>query len=257
MIIQDKGEEACAARRPDVLYRGSLCEGYHYGALDFRNGDGVEPESKTIAVRLRAPRAAAIAGIVFSVLLIASIVLLRRSVPADPMEAGAWLRTSAKTVTLSLNLVPFAGIAFLWFMGVLRDRLAVREDPFFATVFLGSGLLFLALLFLSSAVVGGIIAAFTAAPDGLLSSPTFRFGRAVTYEIMNVYAYKMAAVFMVATSTLALRTGIIARWIAYLGYTLALGLLFSGRSIDTILMVFPLWVLLVSVYFLVTNFRKS
>ena len=142
-------------------------------------------------------------------------------------------------------------------MGVLRDRLAVREDPFFATVFLGSGLLFLALLFLSSAVVGGIIAAFAAAPDGLLSSPTFRFGRAVTYEIMNVYAYKMAAVFMVATSTLALRTGIIARWIAYLGYTLALGLLFSGRSIDTILMVFPLWVLLVSVYFLVTNFRKS
>ena len=103
----------------------------------------------------------------------------------------------------------------------------------------------------------GVIAAFTAAPDGLLSSPTFRFGRAVTYEIMNVYAYKMAAVFMVATSTLALRTGIIARWIAYLGYTLALGLLFSGRSIDTILMVFPLWVLLVSVYFLVTNFRKS
>jgi len=217
----------------------------------------VETDSKLTAVRLRAPRAAAIAGIVFSVLLIASIVLLRRSVPADPMEAGAWLSTSAKSVTLSLNLVPFAGIAFLWFMGVLRDRLGVREDPFFATVFLGSGLLFLALLFMSAAVIGGIIIAFTAAPDGLLTSSTFRFGRAVTYEVMNVYAYRMAAVFMVATSTLALRTEIIARWIAYLGYALALVLMFSGRNVDTIILVFPLWVLLVSVYILITNFRKA
>ena len=257
MIIQDKGEEECAARRPDVLYRGSLCEGYHYGALDFRNGDGVEPESKTIAVRLRAPRAAAIAGIVFSVLLIASIVLLRRSVPADPMEAGAWLRTSAKTVTLSLNLVPFAGIAFLWFMGVLRDRLAVREDPFFATVFLGSGLLFLALLFLSSAVVGGIIAAFTAAPDGLLSSPTFRFGRAVTYEIMNVYTMKMAGVFMISTSTIALRTGIFPRWMTFLGLALALFLLFSLGFFAWAQLVFPLWVLMISVEILLTNLKRS
>ncbi len=216
----------------------------------------MEAESNSTAVRLRAPRAAAIAGIVFSALLIASIMLLRRSVPADPMEAGAWLSTSAKTVTLSLNLVPFAGIAFLWFMGVLRDRLGVREDPFFATVFLGSGLLFLALLFLSSAVVGGIIVAFMAAPDGMTTSSTFRFGRAVTYEIMNVYAYKMAGVFMVATSTLALRTQIVARWIAYVGYALALVLLLSGRSIDTSILVFPLWVLLVSVYILFANFRR-
>jgi len=45
--------------------------------------------------------------------------------------------------------LPFAGIAFLWFIGVLRDRLGELEDRFFATVFLGSGLLFLAMLFAS------------------------------------------------------------------------------------------------------------
>ncbi|MBK1719996.1 hypothetical protein [Thiocystis violacea] len=207
--------------------------------------------------RLRAPGAAAIAGLLFSILLIASLLLLRQAVPYDPLEAGAWLETRTDTVALALNLVPFAGIAFLWFIGVLRDRLGEREDRFFATVFLGSGLLFLAMLFFSAAVVGGLIIAHTADPGRLLGSTTFSLGRAITYEIMNVYAIKMAGVFMIVTSTLALRTGFLARWIAFLGYLLALLLLFSGRHIESALMVFPVWVLLISVYILIDNHRGT
>ena len=105
---------------------------------------------------------------------------------------------------------------------MLRDRLAELEDRFFATVFLGSGLLFLAMLFASAAMAGGIIIAYAAKAAELLGSPTFTFARAATYEIMNLYAFKMAAVFMISTSTLAIRTGIIARWLAFLGYTFAL-----------------------------------
>jgi hypothetical protein len=149
------------------------------------------------------------------VLLISGLLLFRLSVRADPLEAGAWLKTSSNRVALALNLVPFAGIAFLWFVGVLRDRLGELEDRFFATVFLGSGLLFLAMLFASAAVAGGIIIAYTARPEGLLDSPTFTFARAVTYEIMNLYAVKMAGVFMISSSTLAIRTGITPRWIAF------------------------------------------
>jgi MFS family permease len=205
--------------------------------------------------RLRTPRTAAIAGILFSVLLISSFLLLRFAVPADPLEAGAWLKTNSNTVALSLNLVPFAGIAFLWFIGVLRDRLGEREDRFFATVFLGSGLLFLAMLFFSAAVAGGIIIAYTAEPNRLLGSSTFTFARAITYEIMNIYAIKMAGVFMIATSTLGIRTGFIARWIAFFGYAVALLLLFSSRYIEGILLVFPLWVLLISIHILIDNLR--
>lgn len=218
--------------------------------------DSQRQESLT-AERLRAPRAAAIAGIVFSVLLIASFWLLRRSVPNDPLEAGAWLATNANTVALALNLVPFAGIAFLWFIGVLRDRLGEREDRFFATVFLGSGLLFLAMLFVAAAMSGGIIIAYAAEPGGLLGSTTFAVARAITYEITNVYAIKMAGVFMIATSTLAYRTEFISRWIAILGYTLAALLLLSGRYIEGKLLVFPLWVLLISLHILVENWRKG
>ena len=90
---------------------------------------------------LKTPRAAGIAGIVFSILFIVSLVLIRISVPANPQEAGAWLSDGQKTVSLALHLLPFAGIAFLWFIGVLRDRIGPYEDRFFATVFLGSGLL--------------------------------------------------------------------------------------------------------------------
>ena len=165
-------------------------------------------------------------------------------------------RASPNTIALALNLVPFAGIAFLWFIGVLRDRLGELEDRFFATVFLGSGLLFLAMLFASAAVGGGIIIAYVAKPAELLASPTFTFARATTYEIMNLYAVKMAAVFMISTSTLAIRTGIIARWIAFLGYAFALFLLLSGRYIEWILILFPLWVLLVSIYILIDNLRR-
>ena len=215
----------------------------------------MQPEAILTSVHLRAPRAAAIAGILFSILLITAVVLLRFSVPDDPLEAGAWLRTRAHIVELALNLVPFAGIAFLWFIGVLRDRMGEREDRFFATVFMGSGLLFLAMLFFSAAVAGGIIIAFAAAPERLLGSGTFALARAITHEIMNIYAIKMAAVFMIATSTLALRTGFFARWIALLGYVLALLLLLSPRHIPGILLVLPLWVLLLSVHILVDDRR--
>src|SRR3954471_15541455 len=113
--------------------------------------------------QLKTPKAAAIAGIVFSGLLITIIWMIRRAIPADPLDPGAWLVTEPKTVTLALNLIPFAGIAFLWFIGVLRDRLGQQEDRFFATVFFGSALLFLAMLF-AAAGLGGALTLFASSP---------------------------------------------------------------------------------------------
>ena len=207
--------------------------------------------------RLTTPRAAAIAGILFSVLLLASLVLVRVSVPADPQEAGAWLSDSWKTVNLALNLVPFAGIAFLWFIGVVRDRIGEHEDRLFATVFLGSGLLFLAMLFTSAAVAGGIISMYGTTPAMLIESGMYAFGRTLTYELMTVYTMKMAGVFMITTCTLSLRTGIFPRWMAFLGVVLALFLLLSIGFFDWAPVVFPLWILLISVYILLANLRRS
>jgi hypothetical protein len=207
--------------------------------------------------RLTTPRAAAIAGILFSVLLITSFMIIRLSIPADPRDAGQWLAGDVKPIGLALTLLPFAGIAFLWFMGVVRDRLGEYEDRFFATVFLGSGLLFLAMLFSSAAIAGGIMIAYGAAPTALINSETYGFARAVTFVVMNTYAIKMAGVFMISTCTLFLRTKVTPRWMALLGYALALLLLVSISHVSWIFLVFPLWILLISVYILIENYRRG
>jgi len=206
--------------------------------------------------QLRTPNAAAIAGIVFSVLLLIIFSLLRISVPIDPQETGSWLRASSNSVAFALNLIPFAGIAFLWFIGVLRDRLGPTEDRFFATVFFGSGLLYLAMLFSTGALTGAIIMASHAGPEDLIGSTTFRFARAATYNIANIYMTKMASVFMLTTSTLAIGTGITPRAIAFLGYGMAIILLFASYYISWSFVVFPLWVFLISIYILIDNLRS-
>lgn len=207
--------------------------------------------------RLTTPRAAAVAGILFSILYLTVMLLIRSSVPEKPADLGDWLTMGWKSVSLALNLLPFAGIAFLWFIGVIRDRLGQHEDRFFSTVFLGSGLLFLAMLFSSAALAGGIMSMYGTTPGKLLESGIYTYGRMVIYEFMNVYTLKMAGVFMISMSTLILRTGIAPRWMALLGFVSAVFLILSLGFFDWAPVVFPLFVLMISIYILVANYRRK
>jgi hypothetical protein len=212
--------------------------------------------TKLTRTQLKTPRAAGIAGIAFSVLTILIFWLFRSAVPADPLEPGVWLYSDSKTAVIALNLVPFAGIAFLWFVGVVRDRLDILEDRFFATVFLGSALLFLATLFFAAAILGGLVlASASAPPNELTNSTTFRFARSVAYVAINVYAIKMAAVFMISASTLVICTRIAPRWIAIAGFVCGLSLLIGSYYVSWSIVVFPLWILLISVYIVMDNLR--
>jgi hypothetical protein len=210
-----------------------------------------------IRARIKTPRAAAVAGIVFSGLMFVIFVLLRRSIPGNPLEPGTWLGADTTQIELALNLVPIAGVAFLWFIGVLRDRLGQQEDRFFATVFFGSALLFLAMLFAAAAITGAVtLLASGSGPGELIDSASFHFARATAYIIMNVYAIKMGAVFMFSTSTVVIYTGITPRWIAYIGYFLALAILVGSYYVGWSFAVLPTWVLLVSAYILMDNLRR-
>ena len=216
------------------------------------------PQDALTRANLKTPKAAAIAGILFSILLLAIFWLFRSAVPADPLEPGVWLAQGVGTATLALNIVPFAGVAFLWFIGVLRDRLGQLEDRFFATVFLGSGLLFLSMLFAAAAMIGALIMVAASVPSPqLIDSPTFHLARAIAYLIVNVYAVKMAAVFMLSSSMVIVRTGIAPRWIAILGFVLGLIVLFGSYYLSWSVLVFPLWVLILSAYILIWNLSKA
>jgi hypothetical protein len=204
--------------------------------------------------KLRTPRAAAVAGILFALLYGTSLILLRLSVPADPTVSGStWMENNGEIVTLALNLIPYSGIAFLWFIGVIRDRVGDSEDRLFGTVFLGSGLLFLALIFVAGALAGGLLSSFSVDPDKTMEYGTYTYSRAVIYQVLNIYGIRMAGVFMISLGTIWFRTGLMHRGWTYLTYATALVLLVSIGLSLWVTLVFPLWVFLVSVYFLIQN----
>ena len=206
--------------------------------------------------RLKTPRAAAIAGILFAVLAGTTQVLVRLSIPNDAKDSGAWLAGQGGTISLALNLVPFAGIAFLWFMGVVRDHLGRLEDQFFSTVFVGSGLLYLGLTFVSAAVAGSLLASYAKGPSNLVENSVYAFGRMVVFEASNTYALRMSGVFMISLATIWLRTRTMPRWLVFFTYALALVLLVSISLSVWFTLVFPAWVLVISVHMLIGDLRK-
>jgi len=187
-----------------------------------------------------------------------TLVLLLISAPSDTAIEGSWLTNASKraTIALALNLVPFAGIAFLWFIGVVRDRLGQREDRFFASVFLGSGLLFVAMLFVGAAFAGGLIAN-AAARSAAPGPDTLAISRQITRLFLHVYALRMAAVFTISTATVTLRAQVIPRWIGMLGFAVAAVMLVSVGLTPWLDLLFPAWILLLSVDIMRTGLRNS
>ena len=126
------------------------------------------------------------------------------------------------------------------------------EAQFFATVLLGSGLLFLAMIF-AAASAGAMVATYENDPAGFAASSTYLYARQIVAQIFSVYALRMAAIFLISQATLWLRTGVMPRWMALLTYAVALILLFIVTQGSWVVLVFPGWVFLVSVYILVTH----
>jgi hypothetical protein len=212
----------------------------------------------TVSRSLRTPRAAAIAGILFALLLTVTLVLLRLAAQSGADDSRAWLAHPSRfrLVTLATELVPFAGITFLWFIGVVRDRIGEREDRFFATVFLGSGLLFVGMLFVAGGVATGALAD-AVAPRIAASAEAWVFGRKIAAVLLNTYGMRMAAVFTISTATIGLRTGFIPRWLGFSGYTIAVILLLGINVTRWVELLFPLWILLLSIETLFESFKRG
>ena len=219
----------------------------------------MNPEIAAVRRRLRTPRAAAVAGILFAVLFTVSMLLIRFTLPEELSgpNAADWLAGNTSLITLALTLVPFAGIAFLWFMGVVRSHLGELEDQLFSSVMFGSGLLFLGMIFVSAALAGGIISSYALVGDQLNSNGVIVFGRAIMYTIVNVYAIRMAGVFMISLATIWTQTRIMPRPLALLTYALALLLLITSSLSMWIAFVFPAWVLIISIFILRASLRNK
>jgi MFS family permease len=203
---------------------------------------------------LETPRAAGVAGLAFAALFIASVLLLRNHPAGDSTAAEIrdfYVGQNAGRIALvGVYLAPFAGIAFLWFIAVIRNLIGDREDRFFATVFLGSGLLFVAMLFISAGAGGALMAAVKFQHEPVPSPDTVVTIRSLAFGFLFVYAMRMAAVFMIVVSTIGMRLGILPRWLVVGGYAAALVLILNVSYIELLILVFPAWVAAVSVVIL-------
>jgi hypothetical protein len=200
---------------------------------------------------LSTPRAAAFAGVLFAILFGTALYLIRSALPEGGAPGSQWVDGAADKIKVASLLMPFSGIAFLWFIGVVRDGFGKLEDKFFSSVFIGSGILFLAMIFASSAVGAGLVASRKYATDDATRTAVSAFGQAMLISLSNTYALRMAGVFMISLGTIWLKTRLMPTWLVLVTYLVALGLLIAADVSMWIVLTFPVWVLVVSLLVLV------
>jgi hypothetical protein len=209
------------------------------------------PAPPTLRRSLEAPRAAGIAGLVFAALFITAVLLLRGHPPSGstPEEVESWyLRGHGRRIAVvGLYIVPFAGIAFLWFLAVIRHNVSAFQDRFFDTVLLGSGLLFVGMLWSSAAAAGSTVAAVEFLDARPPSPDVVEGARSLGYTLFYIYALRAAAVFVMITSTLAWRSGAAPRWLSVAGFVTAVVMLLSVSFVPLVSLLFPAWVAALSI----------
>ena len=201
----------------------------------------------SVARAVRQPKAAAVAGLAFGLILGAVLLLLRSAAPETVAESGSWVVDLERrdAVVTALTLIPFAGIAFLWFVAVVRSQLGGKEDRFFETVFLGSGLLFVAMLFSAAAILSAVLSLVSEGAP--VSEEVAAQAWAIASALIGEFGARMAAVFAIVVSTAGRRLGSLPRPVALLGYGCGLLLLLTPPLPRWAQLLFPLWVIALSV----------
>jgi len=210
----------------------------------------------SVVTVVRRPASAAVAGLFFAIILSAAMLLMRSAASGSLADSGRWIddATRREAVSLAMGLVPFAGIAFLWFIAVARTLLGSREDRFFETVFLGSGLLFVGTLFVAGAE---LTTALTLDDAAVLPASAASQSWVFAATLLGTFGTRMAAVFALAISTAGLHGANMPRWLGLVGYATGLLLLLTPPLPLLTQLVFPIWVAIVSATLLRSRSRTA
>jgi hypothetical protein len=199
--------------------------------------------------------AAAFAGLVFAVLSFVAFLLLNSApdLSAPDSELTAWYSdpSNRSSLTVGLSLSVISAVSFLWFVAVIRRRVGDREDRFFATVFLGSGVLLTGVMLVGAGALASpaviVDLADGRVPDASVLTALAGLGTSLLLLVLP----KVHAVFMISTSTLALRTKTFSRWLSYFGYGIALMMFVMPIVLEPLGLAFPVWVAILSMAMLI------
>jgi hypothetical protein len=208
--------------------------------------------------KVRSPRSAAVAGIICSLLVVTVIVVLRAGAIVDPADIDRdWLEARSAGASGILVLIPFAGLSFLWFTGVMRDLLGELEDKFLSTVFLGSGIILVVLMFVWAATYGAMFSTYQLVADALTDLDVFYYVTAFNNELIGNYLLRMVAVYMLSSGMLWIRTKAVPRWLSIVTIIVAMPFLLLAQELIWARFLAPAWGLMVSIFILILNFRPN
>ncbi len=228
-----------------------------------QDGDGmadVSSASETSAEHGRSLRNAATltagVGIAFSILFVVAFLLTLGIPPVDAtdQEIIDYYNSGDKVlpVVIGLYLLPFAGMAFLWFIVALRMWAAAsvrRQSVLQSNLQLVSGVIFVALFF-GGAAATAVLAITVQFTDARIDPVTARLFPIFGHTIILFFAMRMAAMFVFTTSAIGRTAGILPRWFGIVGYGVGLFLLLAATFSPLLVLVFPAWVLALSLILL-------
>ena len=232
---------------PEAQFRRSAGTGRELVDIPTETGERAETPPE--------PRAAGVAGILFALMFGAIVVLFRSVLPLDPRSAGTLLTDAGdrRDLDFALGLIPFCGIFFLWFLGAVGAHIGQAEDRFFATIVLGSGLLFIAMLFVFGALFGALISLAGLYEVTRRSRCGDWVGKFVQCRLRLRHARRCGLRLVVV---IAYRLPHPCPTLVVVGFAGALLLLFASPTTPWLQLVFPFWVLLVSINILVLAYRS-
>jgi hypothetical protein len=204
-----------------------------------------------------AARIAALSGLAFAVLFVVALVLLHRTPTlGDPDAAYAKFYANGGDqlfVAVGLYLVPFVGIAFLWHMTAIRnvlDTLTPAPSTMAHGLNLLAGVIFVTLLFAGTAAAGSVAFGVYFGHAPVDDPATARALTAVGYGLVFVFAVRGAGMFALTTTTLLRTAGVLPKVPALAAYLLAAFLLLAVSNNPVAVLVFPAWVVLISIFLL-------
>ncbi len=195
----------------------------------------------------------AIVGAAHALLFLISFALMSRvpNAEASTLEIIDFYSSGSqrRVVVVGLYLMPFSGIAFVWFVVALRmwvEGATRHVSPLMSNIQLVSGILYVALLFVSAASTT-VLAASVEFSDGTIDPVVAHQFPVFGAALIIVFALRMAAMFVLSTTTIGRVSGVLPKWFCYAGYVVGLFLLLTATMERWFALVFPAWLIAMSV----------